>query len=186
MAIVAPIGRHIPARRIGVHEEASRVSAFLMLSLLIVGLAGLAVLIQSVDAPRDRAERPTRMISPPVGAPPATEPAAPSVEEQPASTAAIFAVPSVAPDAAPAGVPAPDLAVAAAAPPVSGAARIANTDGLGVVLYTAPRAGARSPRGLLEGASVTVVEASGADWTRVRALSGLDGWVPTRYLVADR
>ena len=65
-------------------------------------------------------------------------------------------------------------------------ARVANTDGLGVSLYTAPPTGARPPRGLPEAARVAIVESSGSDWSHVRAPNGLDGWVPTRYLAADR
>jgi SH3-like domain-containing protein len=61
-------------------------------------------------------------------------------------------------------------------------ARVSNTDGLGVVLRASPRMEDRTPRGLLEGATVTVVERSGSDWFRVRGDNGLEGWVPARYL----
>ena len=44
-------------------------------------------------------------------------------------------------------------------------AKVANTDGLGVVLYAAPRDNARQPAGLLEGTPVTVLERSGDEWT---------------------
>ena len=65
----------------------------------------------------------------------------------------------------------------------NGRARVANTDGVGVVLRSEPRLDARTPRGLPDGAQVTVLERSGADWARVRAeSSGLEGWVPSQYL----
>jgi hypothetical protein len=70
-------------------------------------------------------------------------------------------------------------------PPADGRerARVANTDGVGVVLRSGPRLDARTPRGLLEGTQVTILERSGADWARVRAeSSGLEGWVPSQYL----
>jgi hypothetical protein len=61
-------------------------------------------------------------------------------------------------------------------------ARVANTDGMGVVLYAAPRAGARQPAGLLEGTLVTVTDLSGSDWARVRADNRQAGWVHASYL----
>jgi SH3-like domain-containing protein len=61
-------------------------------------------------------------------------------------------------------------------------ARIANTDGLGVVLRNSPRDADRSTRGLMDGAGVTVVEVSGADWVHVRADNGQEGWIPARYI----
>ena len=190
MALAAPpISRHIPTRRIGAHEETSRVSAFLMLSLVILGLAGLTMVVQAAQAPSVRADRPARVTSPSVGAPPAVQPAAPSAEEQPADLAATgpTAPPEPAPNSAPASAQTQEAAGAADAPLTVGtAARVVNTDGLGVILYGAPRNGARTPRGLLEGARVTVVEASGSDWARVRAPNGLDGWVPAQYVAADR
>lgn len=190
MALAAPpISRHIPTRRIGAHEEMSRVSAFLMLSLVIVGLAGLTMVVQAAQAPSVRADRPARAISPSVGAPPAPQPSAPSANEQPAQlvTTIPAAPPETAPSTASASTQAQVAAGAADAPLTVGtAARVVNTDGLGVILYGAPRSGARTPRGLLEGARVTVIEASGPDWARVRAPNGLDGWVPARYVAADR
>jgi len=81
-------------------------------------------------------------------------------------------------------------AAAASEPPPAGAAapneaqrfRVVNTDGLGVVLHTAPRQDARVPRGLLEGTRVTVLERSDDEWAHVRADNGLEGWVPLKYL----
>lgn len=68
------------------------------------------------------------------------------------------------------------------AAPSTARMRVVNTDGEGVVLRSAPQANARTPRGLLEGALVTVIGRSGSDWVHVRADNGLDGWVPGHYL----
>src|SRR5579859_2537837 len=53
--------------------------------------------------------------------------------------------------------------------------RVAHTDGLGVVLRNAARLDAREPRGLLEGALVTVLERQEPDWVRVRSDGGQEG-----------
>lgn len=187
MAIAVPAARHVPARRFGVREETSRVSAFLMLALLILGIAGVAVISQSALVPPPRAERTTRVVSLPVGAQPAAKLDALAADKQ--ATGLMSAPePTDRPTLETAGVPPVAALAPASAPPEASAlaanvpARVANTDGVGVVLYTAPRTGGRSPRGLLEGARVTVVEAPGQEWARVRAPNGLDGWVPTRYL----
>jgi hypothetical protein len=66
---------------------------------------------------------------------------------------------------------------------IGGRARVANTDNLGVVLYAAPRDGARQPAGLLEGTAVTVLERSGEEWARVQSDSKKAGWVRAQYLV---
>ncbi len=63
-------------------------------------------------------------------------------------------------------------------------ARVANTDGQGVVLRASPRDEDRTPRGLMEGVQVSVLEWSGTNWVRVRADNGAEGWVPTKYLTA--
>jgi SH3-like domain-containing protein len=63
---------------------------------------------------------------------------------------------------------------------------VAGTDGTGVVLRTAPQASARVPRGLLEGASATVLERTDDGWVRVRGNNGLEGWVPGAYLQPDQ
>jgi hypothetical protein len=79
--------------------------------------------------------------------------------------------------------------VAAAAPPAErvlaagGRARVANTDGMGVVFYSAPRVNARMPAGLLEGTSVTVLETAEGEWARVQSDSKKAGWVRSAYLV---
>jgi uncharacterized protein YgiM (DUF1202 family) len=79
-------------------------------------------------------------------------------------------------------VAASELPDGAAAPNEAQRFRVANTDGVGVVLHTAPRQDARVPRGLLEGARVTVLERSDDEWAHVRADNGQEGWVPLKYL----
>jgi hypothetical protein len=78
-------------------------------------------------------------------------------------------------------VPTPVLPAAAAE-----RMRIAHTDGLGVVLRSAARLDAREPRGLLEGALVTVLERQEPGWVHVRGDDGQEGWVPEQYLLPAR
>jgi Bacterial SH3 domain len=85
------------------------------------------------------------------------------------------------PDAPTAAAPTPD---SRPAPGPGEAARVAHTDGQGVVLRTAPREDARVPRGLLEGARVTVIERPEGEWAQVRGETGLEGWVPIEFLAA--
>jgi uncharacterized protein YgiM (DUF1202 family) len=51
------------------------------------------------------------------------------------------------------------------------------------VLRSAARLDAREPRGMLEGAIVTVLERQEPQWVRVRAEGGEEGWVPEQYLL---
>lgn len=83
-----------------------------------------------------------------------------------------------APGAPPTGAQSPAAAQLAA----GGRMRVARTDGEGVILRATPRMEDRTTRGLLDGATVTLVEQAGADWARVRADNGLEGWVPLYYL----
>jgi SH3-like domain-containing protein len=62
------------------------------------------------------------------------------------------------------------------------AMRVSQTDGVGVVLRRSPRLEDRTTTGVMEGATIVVLERSGADWARVRTPAGQEGWVPTRYL----
>jgi hypothetical protein len=98
-----------------------------------------------------------------------TEPIS-ALSTEPAAAETIPPPPSAAP------TPAPE-------PPRDSLLRVANTDGLGVVLHTAPSRDARVPRGLLEGTKVTLLEREGADWAHVRGENGQEGWVSARYLV---
>ena len=76
------------------------------------------------------------------------------------------------------------VATSPAAPGISATARahIAYTDGQGVVLRASPHEDDRTPRGFMDGDSVTVLERQGSDWVRIRGDNGEDGWVPARYL----
>ena len=60
--------------------------------------------------------------------------------------------------------------------------RIANTGGVGVVLRNSPNDADRSRTGLMDGASVAVVERNGAKWVHVHTDAGQDGWVPAQYV----
>ena len=84
----------------------------------------------------------------------------------------------------------PILVAAAVATPITVAAsdhgRIGNTDGVGVVLRNSPNDADRSRTGLTDGTGITVLERSGQDWVRVHADNGAEGWIPARYLSADR
>jgi hypothetical protein len=62
--------------------------------------------------------------------------------------------------------------------------QVANTDGLGVVLASAPRQGSRTPRGLREGTPVTLLQRAGDEWALVRAENGLEGWILSHYLAS--
>ncbi len=66
--------------------------------------------------------------------------------------------------------------------PQAGLAHVAHTDGVGVVLRNSPKDVDKMPRGLMDGAEVTVLERQGTDWARVRGPGGQEGWIPTRYL----
>jgi len=61
--------------------------------------------------------------------------------------------------------------------------RVANTDGVGVVLRKSPRDDDKTTHGLMDGANVSVLERTGSDWVHVHADNGQDGWIPTRYLI---
>ena len=91
--------------------------------------------------------------------------------------------PAAAAEAAAAEAPAP-TAVPTAVPPAveTGRATVAHTDGQGVVLRASPRANDLTPRGFMDGASVTVIRREGTDWVLVRGDNGLEGWIPTQYL----
>jgi SH3-like domain-containing protein len=90
------------------------------------------------------------------------QPAAPEADAQPTS----------APAAAPTTAPATDKA------------RVAHTDGTGVVLRASPQDADRTPRGFMDGTDVTVLERQGSDWARVRGPNGQEGWIPARFLEA--
>ena len=154
--------------------------ALIATALLVILLAGRSVqvtiprfLVHVVDP-----EQPSRPID---GAAPMTKLAAAGLS----ASAISLAAPAAA--SAPAPAPATDESVAQtlAAPQtlaVGSRARIANTDGVGVVLYAAPRPSARQPAGLLEGMSVTVLELADSEWARVQADNRQTGWIHAEFL----
>jgi hypothetical protein len=109
-------------------------------------------------------------------------------ESREADPAAASAALNAAPAAlAPAPLVAPTVASTAVSQPTPTApsantVRVVNTDGLGVVLHSAPRREARVPRGFLEGAKLIVLERSGDQWAKVRGADGQEGWVSAQYL----
>lgn len=84
------------------------------------------------------------------------------------------------------GPPVTIAPIAAASPglaPTGERMRVANTDGVGVVLRNSPRDADRSTRGLMDGTNVSILERNASDWLRVRADNGQEGWIPARYVV---
>lgn len=63
--------------------------------------------------------------------------------------------------------------------------RVVNTDGVGVVLRASPRFDDRTPTGVREGGSVTVLEARGAEWVRVQLDTRQEGWLPAQFLAPE-
>jgi hypothetical protein len=61
------------------------------------------------------------------------------------------------------------------------AVRIADTDGVGVALRSAPNEHSRTRSALAEGAVADALEST-SGYVRVRAADGREGWVPERYL----
>jgi hypothetical protein len=153
--------------------------AWVFLLLMVGGVLTLHIIAQALRADASTATLTGRLLGPDrpervrVGFIPPAEAAPPS-----ADTAAVPAPPAAGPVAQPTVAP---TAVPTRAPDRF---RVANTDGVGVVLHTAPRRDARVPRGLMEGARVTVVERMGTEWARVRSDDGQEGWVGAAYLVA--
>jgi uncharacterized protein YgiM (DUF1202 family) len=150
---------------------------------LVLALAGLAVLHSSIWSEPTRDSTLRGLTAALVG---------PGATKRPRSGAGADAPSRPAPAATTSGASTAEPAAGADRPaaeappaadlPVGGQARVANTDNLGVVLRTAPRPDARVPRGLMEGAAVTLVERAGDEWAHVRAANGQQGWVPLRYL----
>lgn len=180
--------------------EPTGVLAGLMLTLVLFGVTTALLVTQAAGTPVARASAPEPLAI----FQSKTMVASSSQAQEPAPEAVVSAEATAAGGVAPVGEPAPaaeaapDPMVAQAGsqagpvtpePPVpsdglaAGAqARVANTDGMGVVLHDAPRKGARRPSGLLEGAKVTVLGMSGGEWVQVRAAGRPDGWVPAAYL----
>lgn len=145
--------------------EDSAPLVLMLVALVVVGIVALGLLSQTVDLTLPRSltgslqrQTPTRP----------TDGAVPVSKVQLAST-----------DAAATG----SATAATQLLAVGSRARVANTEGQGVVLYSAPRQNARQPAGLLEGTPVTVLEVSGAEWARVQSDARKTGWVKAAYLV---
>lgn len=101
----------------------------------------------------------------------------------PAAVPAATLVPTAAPAAT--AVPRATTVATPAATVVAGTGkrfRIIGTGGRGVVMYSAPREGARLPAGVLEGAVVSVLETAPGGWTRISADGGRTGWVRSQFL----
>jgi hypothetical protein len=101
----------------------------------------------------------------------------------PASTvlpAATATRPSLTPTPA---VPTPTAHVATGSAASGKRARVVRTGGRGVVMYSAPRQGARLPAGFPEGSVVSVLGVTG-DWTQVEG-SGRSGWVKSEFLAPE-
>jgi hypothetical protein len=162
-------------------DESNAALGLVVVLLLTVGITGTLLAWQVLDVSLPRTlgpsfssaapNRPTDGAAPamklPLAAPPTAESAVP-VDDASAAPAPVVS------DPAPPEPPALD---------VGARARVANTDGLGVVLYAAPRDNARQPAGLLEGTPVTVLEHSVDAWARVQSASKQTGWVRAQYLI---
>jgi hypothetical protein len=156
--------------------------ALIATALIVILLAGRSV---PVSIPRFlvhvvEPEQPTRPID---GAAPVTSLATAGLPARSINLAAPAQASVGASDPAPAADE--SVAQTLAAPQtlaVGSRARIANTDGVGVVLYAAPRPSARQPAGLMEGMSVTVLELADSEWARVRADNRQTGWIHAEFL----
>ena len=183
MALALDAGRGSRSLRpVWVRQQPSESTSALTALILMLILASVTVAVlvdQSISfsepwlsflnvAPHRNA-RPAEGTAPPVAASPAE--ATVTAPAEATETGSAAPVESVKPeDAAP-----HTLAV-------GGRARVVNTQGLGVVLHSAPSKESRRPAGLLEGTSVTVVELAGQDWARVQSDTRQDGWVPSAFL----
>jgi hypothetical protein len=156
--------------------------ALIATALIVILLAGRSVqvsiprfLVHVVDP-----EQPSRPID---GAAPVTSLSAGAVSARSINVASPASADVGASDPAPAADE--PVAQTLAAPQklaVGSRARVANTDGVGVVLYAAPRPSARQPAGLMEGMSVTVLELADSEWARVQADNRQTGWIHAEFL----
>ena len=162
-------------------DESNAALGLVVVLLLTIGITGMLLSWQVLDVSLPRTVGPSFSSAAPNRP---TDGAAPAIEHPLAATPAeVSAAPADDAPAAPAPVmsdPAPPEPPALAA---GARATVANTDGMGVVLYAAPRDNARQPAGLLEGTPVTVLERSGDAWARVQSASKQAGWVRAQYLV---
>ena len=191
--------RHRPAWIRQRDAEPGAGLAFGMIALLVFGIVVVLIAAQTFDITLPRSfthvadrSQPTRPVDGATPAPklpvaaPSADTAALAAPSDASSTEAAPAAPS---DASSTGAAPAEPSVAAAQPTASpphlavgSRARIANTDGVGVVLYGAPRPSARQPAGLMEGMTVTVQELSGTEWARVQADNRQTGWIHAEFL----
>jgi hypothetical protein len=160
---------------------------WMFLLVIGAGLLGAQVIVSGLEVKRDAADGVARLLDP-------VQPQRIRSGYQPVPSEQLGLTGPAVIDVAPAAVAvipvADSTAVPTAAPlPTAstdsrsdGAVRVVNTDGLGVVLHSAPRKDARQPRGFLEGTRLTVLERSGDQWARVRGENGQEGWVAAQYL----
>lgn len=170
--------RHPPPRRRPGTTEPDSALPFILVVLLAVGAAWLLLSSQMLEITIPRSlipkARPATPSQPIQGKTPVTAMSAAPMTEEPTESPAVTPPTPVA-ETTPLTPESRGLAVGAQA-------RVANTDGLGVVFYAAPRDGARLPAGLLEGTVITVLELSGEDWARVQSDGRKTGWVRVAYL----
>jgi hypothetical protein len=170
--------RHPPPRRRPGTTEPNSALPFILVVLLAVGAAWLLLSSQMLEITIPRSlipkARPATPSQPIQGKTPVMAMSAAPMTEEPTESPAVTPPTPVA-ETTPLTPESRGLAVGAQA-------RVANTDGLGVVFYAAPRDGARLPAGLLEGTVITVLELSGEDWARVQSDGRKTGWVRVAYL----
>ena len=150
--------------------------AALMVTLIAAGIVTLVLVASGLQGAAPPSLVATLWHSttarPRLGAAPPVEPAAARAPQEPAVAVEAPSAETVSRESGP---PLPVLAV-------GGRARVVKTDGVGVILYAAPRADARRPSGLLEGTIITVLELAGGEWARVRSDTQQAGWVRTLFL----
>jgi len=164
--------RHVAARPAWIrprgHESSPALTA-LMFALILVGVAVIMHAVQAYASPSARLGRVATAEAAPLEAASPVAPAPETVIADPVTPEGTVAE---------AQAPAPSLGAGQGA-------RIANTDGLGVVLHAAPRTGTRTAVGLLDGVHVTVLDLTDSDWAQIRSERGQVGWIPATYLAAD-
>ena len=180
MAIAVDSGRrHVPHRPPWIRPRATEADSalpFVMVVLLAVGATWLLLSSQMLEITVPRSLIPKTRPAAPAKSTLMTPMSAAAATEEPTSTEAPVVTP-----------PAPGADTTPPAPEsrgltVGAQARVANTDGLGVVFSAAPRDGTRLPAGLLEGTVITILELSGEDWARVQSDGKKTGWVRAAYL----
>ncbi|MCC7371067.1 MAG: hypothetical protein IT306_21815 [Chloroflexi bacterium] len=122
---------------------------------------------------------------PAVAGPAVVEPR-PTVLAQPTARPQPTTQPTPAPTTTPARAttPAPTAVTRGGTAAAGRRARVVRTDGRGVILYSAPRDGARTPAGVPEGGLVTVLSVQGS-WAQIQLDARRTGWVPVQFLASE-